>query len=79
MRASVSPGQVTFGFEIEVGSVNNIWHEEFDWRKIKKGTDDRIKEGGFRLVASSPDEADASGTSSLARVDGQVVTLLMWC
>ena len=76
MRASIGAAkQVTFSFSIEVshhvdGGRQEVRRERFEWRKVEKGTDDRAKEGGFKLVAAASSAAngkppaDISGASS---------------
>jgi hypothetical protein len=78
MRASVSSGQVTFDFDIEVGSGDKLRQERFQWRKIKKGTDGSAKEGGFTLVAANSGAPSTPSSSSSTNADGHVVALLMW-
>lgn len=72
MRArTLDNGDVGFRFAIEVGSIEEkLRREEFEWRKIDKGTD-KEPQGGFRLVrlgeaVPAAPSANAASSSSAA-------------
>lgn len=75
---------VVFSFSVEVGV--NMRREEFQWRKIEKGKDSMVKEGGFKLVRlASRSEAGEGASQSGTRAprlseddDGETVALLEW-
>jgi len=91
LRASVNGcKEVTFTFSIKVGNPlkEDVRRERFEWRKIEKGTNEAVKEGGYRLVAvedasetgtEGTPAAGASSSSSSPGTGGQYgVALLSW-
>ncbi len=69
MRGSVDGSkEVVFRFSIEVGNPHKeeVRRERFEWRKMEKGTDEAVKEGGFRPVAAADASGPHDGASSVA-------------
>ncbi|KAI5866532.1 hypothetical protein GGS23DRAFT_275794 [Durotheca rogersii] len=86
MRAhTIGETGVGYEFSIEVSHSAKLVREKFEWRKVKKGADGELKEGGFKLlrlssrrdpesVAASPSQEPAAATE-----DGyDVVAVFKW-
>jgi len=69
---------VVFDFTIEVGHGEKVQREQFEWRKIKKGVDKEVKDGGFRLVRSAQSTSGQATSSSSPADDVEVLALLLW-
>ncbi|KAI0012000.1 hypothetical protein F4779DRAFT_569971 [Xylariaceae sp. FL0662B] len=88
MRATTTSGDpgVAFVFFVEVGHGEKMQREQFEWRKIKNGSDTEAEEGGFRLVRLPLGSQQAQPSSSSEEVlcsppddiKCEVVALLAW-
>ncbi|KAI1777239.1 hypothetical protein F4818DRAFT_341597 [Hypoxylon cercidicola] len=87
MRArTVGESGVGYAFAVEVSHDGKLVREDFEWRKAKKGSDEELKAGGFKLLRLSSrlkQESGRSGTASSScdatTEDGyEVVALFKW-
>ncbi|KAI1465990.1 uncharacterized protein F4812DRAFT_91938 [Daldinia caldariorum] len=90
LRAATSPDAVVFRFSIEVGPGQDLWREDFEWRKSKGCEEDKGLVGapwkcGFKLFRLSPrsgkdlDPDPANGTlQKSAPKNQELVAVFAW-
>ncbi|KAI1395276.1 hypothetical protein F4819DRAFT_198425 [Hypoxylon fuscum] len=61
---TVGQNGVGYWFPIEVNHGGKMRNENFEWRKTKKGSDDDLQGGGFKLLRLSSQEVEANSGSS---------------
>ncbi|XXG95767.1 hypothetical protein Hte_002038 [Hypoxylon texense] len=88
MRArTVGESGMGYAFSIEVDHGGKLVREDFEWRKSKKGSNELLKDGGFKLLRLSSrryQESSRSSTASSSSHDAttedgyEVVAIFKW-
>ncbi|KAI1808149.1 hypothetical protein F4811DRAFT_503159 [Daldinia bambusicola] len=88
LRAATSLDTAVFRFSIEVGPGNELWREDFEWRKSKGSEEDKDlvdapRKCGFKLFRLSPQTGKDSNPGNAlvensATKDQELVAVFAW-